>query len=161
MTIRAILACDEDWGIGRNGDLPWPPNSADLKWFKDNTIGDVVVMGKTTWDSLPEKSKPLPNRNNVIVTSSERREPGPFHFMEFDTALGVLPQMNLLQNVWIIGGAQLVEGMIDLIEEMWLSRIEGFYDCDTHLPKDLIKEQYSLVESKSEGGVNIEIWRKK
>ena len=66
--IRAILACDEDWGIGKAGTLPWPHNPADLKWFKETTSGGVVAMGKATWDSLP--NKPLPNRNNIVITSS-------------------------------------------------------------------------------------------
>ena len=64
--IKAILACDEDWGIGKDGDMPWPHNPADLKWFKENTTGGVVVMGKSTWDGLP--FKPLPKRENIIVT---------------------------------------------------------------------------------------------
>ena len=42
--IKAILACDEDWGIGKAGDMPWPHNPADLKWFKQNTTGGVVVI---------------------------------------------------------------------------------------------------------------------
>ena len=73
--IRAILACDQDWGIGKDGDLPWPHNPDDLKWFKEQTTGSVVAMGKRTWDSLP--TKPLPNRNNVVVTSSEGDKDGP------------------------------------------------------------------------------------
>ena len=64
MTIKAILACDADWGIGKDGDLPWPHNPADLKWFKQSTLNHTVVMGKATWDSLPVK--PLPNRVNVL-----------------------------------------------------------------------------------------------
>jgi dihydrofolate reductase len=43
--IKAILACDEQWGIGKDGDLPWPRNPADLKWFKESTLNDTVVMG--------------------------------------------------------------------------------------------------------------------
>ena len=68
--IKAILACDDEWGIGKNGDLPWPHNPADLRWFKNNTLNSVVVMGKSTWDSLPRK--PLPNRENLIVTTSKQ-----------------------------------------------------------------------------------------
>ena len=67
--IKAILACDEEWGIGKDGDLPWPHNSADLKWFKDNTVNGIVVMGKSTWDSLPRK--PLPKRKNIVVTRTK------------------------------------------------------------------------------------------
>ena len=80
--IKAILACDENWGIGKDGGMPWPHNSADLKWFKEKTIGSVVVMGKSTWDSLP--FKPLKNRQNLIVTSS-KLEPGitDYQFIKF------------------------------------------------------------------------------
>ena len=69
MTVKAILACDADWGIGKDGNLPWPHNPADLKWFKQSTLNHTVVMGKATWDSLPVK--PLPNRVNVVVSSSD------------------------------------------------------------------------------------------
>ena len=140
--IRAILAHDSYWGIGKDGDLPWPKNPDDLKWFKECTEGGVVVMGKTTWDSLP--NKPLPKRNNVVVTSAENREPGPFHFMTFETARGSIPQMNSLQDVWIIGGAQLLEGMLDLVEELWLNDVGGVYNCDTFLPKQKITEQFRM-----------------
>ena len=51
MTVKAILACDADWGIGKDGNLPWPHNPADLKWFKQSTLNHTVVMGKATWDS--------------------------------------------------------------------------------------------------------------
>ena len=155
--IRAILACDDDWGIGKNGDLPWPHNPADLKWFKENTTGGVVVMGKATWDSLP--MKPLPNRNNVIVTSSEMDKNGPYHFLTFDQAPSHLKSMAALQDVWIIGGAQLVNGLLSIIDEIWLSRINGTYNCDVFLPKDLIETTFSLVSSEKEGNIYVDKWR--
>lgn len=151
--IRAILATDENWGIGKDGDLPWPHNPNDLKWFKECTTGGVVVMGKTTWDSLP--NKPLPNRNNVVVTKEINRTPGPFHFMTFETAIGSLPQMNMLQNVWVIGGAKLVEGLLPIIDEIWLSRISGEYECDTFLPRTLIEETFSLTDSGVDAEFNV------
>lgn len=142
--IRAILACDEKWGIGKNGVLPWPNNSADLKWFKESTMGGVVVMGKTTWDSLPEKSKPLPGRNNIVVTSSIKDKDGPYHFVKFENAKDHIVSMSKLQPVWIIGGAKLFESMIDIMDEIWLSNIAGEYDCDTFLPKWKIMRQFEI-----------------
>ena len=50
MIVTAILACDDEWGIGKDGELPWPKNSADLKWFKSTTLNCAVVMGRGTWD---------------------------------------------------------------------------------------------------------------
>jgi dihydrofolate reductase len=155
--IRAILACDEDWGIGKEGDLPWPHNPADLKWFKECTTGGVVAMGKATWDSLP--TKPLPNRNNVIVTSSEMDKSGPYHFLTFDQAPSHLKSMAKLQDVWVIGGAQLVNGLLSHIDEIWLSRIKGTYNCDVFLPRELIETTYSLYSSQREGDVYVDKWR--
>lgn len=155
--IRAILACDDDWGIGKDGDLPWPHNPADLKWFKQCTEGGVVAMGKATWDSLPRK--PLPNRNNVIVTSSEMDKSGPYHFLTFDQAPSHLKSMTPLWDVWVIGGAQLVNGLLPYIDEIWLSRIKGTYDCDTFLPRDLIETTYELYSSELDGEVYVDKWR--
>ena len=157
--IRAILACDEQWGIGKNGDLPWPRNPADLKWFKDNTVGGIVAMGKTTWDSLP--NKPLPQRNNIVVTSSiQDKDQGGYHFIKYEKAEIELVNMNMLQNVWIIGGAKLVEGLIPIIDEIWLSRIQGTYGCDTFLPRDLIETTFKLYSSEVEGELYIDKWSK-
>jgi dihydrofolate reductase len=156
--IRAILACDDNWGIGKDGDLPWPHNPADLKWFKENTVGGVVAMGKATWDSLP--NKPLPNRNNIVVTSSEDDyNGGGYHFVRFNTAKTELVNMNKLQDVWVIGGARLVEGLLPIIDEIWLSRIKGSYGCDTFLPRTLIELTYELYSSQREGDVYVDKWR--
>jgi len=157
--IRAILACDDNWGIGKDGDLPWPNNPADLQWFKENTTGGVVAMGKATWDSLPKK--PLPNRNNIVVTSSEDDyNGGGYHYIRFETAQKELVNMNRLQNIWIIGGAKLVEGLIDIIDEIWLSRIDGVYDCDTFLNKDLITENFTIGNMQVDEQLTIEHWVK-
>src|SRR6056297_2869461 len=107
--IRAILACDEDWGIGKNGDLPWPHNPADLKWFKQCTDGGVVVMGRKTWESLPRK--PLPNRMNYVITSDPDIEPGyygRFSSKDIGRAIRSIIQYRMTPepDIWIIGGAQ-------------------------------------------------------
>ena len=157
--IRAILACDQEWGIGKDGGLPWPNNSADLKWFRENTTGGVVVMGKATWDSLPDYSKPLPNRNNIVVTSSpDDYDGGGYHYVKFETAEATLVSMNALQNVWIIGGAQLVDGLLHIIDEIWLSRIHGTYDCDTFLPSSRIEEMFTLTDSGPKDGIYVDIY---
>ena len=127
--IKAILACDDEWGIGKDGDLPWPHNPADLKWFKKNTLNCMVIMGKSTWDSLPRK--PLPNRENMIITKAKQEFGfGDYEFANFSEAKSRILDIKDQQNVWIIGGAQLIEGMIDLINEFHLSRINGNFSCD-------------------------------
>lgn len=156
--IRAILACDDDWGIGKDGGLPWPHNTADLKWFKENTTGGVVAMGKATWDSLP--NKPLPNRNNIVITSNQSDyNGGGYHYMKFNTAKTELTNMDRLQDVWIIGGAQLVSGLLSIIDEIWLSRIAGVYNCDVFLPRDMIEATFELYSSRKEDGIYVDKWR--
>ena len=158
--INAILACDENWGIGKDGGLPWPHNSADLKWFKECTIGDVVVMGKSTWDSLP--FKPLKERQNLVVTSSVL-EPtiNSYEFVEFSKIKQKLNKISETKKVWIIGGARLIEGLMDLISEFHLSQISGVYNCDTFLPKKFINERYMLSKYDNRDGVKVNIWCKK
>ena len=160
MMIKAILACDADWGIGKAGTLPWPHNPADLKWFKECTTGGVVAMGKSTWDSLPRK--PLPNRNNIVITSSAQdKDKGGYHYIKIDNAKTDLTNMNKLQDVWIIGGAKLVEGLLSIIDEIHLSQIRGSYDCDTFLPRTLIEEKFTLTDSGIRGDVYVDVWSKR
>lgn len=154
--IRAILACDDHWGIGRDGDLPWPHNSDDLKWFKANTTDSTVVMGKATWDSLPVK--PLPKRTNIVVTSSNSGVTGSFIYVSFDKAEKFIVDRNRTDNIWIIGGAKLVDGLLHIIDEIWLSRIDGNYNCDTVLPKDRITNEFAINDMTVDETMTIEKW---
>jgi len=157
MTVKAILACDADWGIGKDGNLPWPHNPADLKWFKQSTLNHTVVMGKATWDSLPVK--PLPNRVNVVVSSSDIL--AKVDVLSITDLRRRLSSMDTEQDVWIIGGARLIEGMMDYIDEFHLSQIKGNYNCDTFLPSTLIQENYSLTSSQFQGDVYVDVWSKR
>ena len=79
--IKAILACDNSGGVSKNGTMPWPKNSRDLKWFKSNTAQNVVVMGSTTWDD-PIMPGPLPKRVNVLATTREKDYPGAHKYIQ-------------------------------------------------------------------------------
>ena len=156
--IRAVLACDENWGIGKDGTLPWPHNSADLQWFKKMTVRHIVVMGRNTWESLP--NKPLPKRKNIVVSNSMQPQNNvevvPTHIYK-----SRLATLSRTEAVCIIGGAQLVNKSLDIIDEIWLSRIEGTYNCDTFLPGNAILEQFELDSVGPETDVYIEKWIRK
>ena len=157
--IKAILACDQEWGIGKNGALPWPHNSADLKWFKQHTNNSTIVMGRKTWDSLP--FKPLPNRKNIVVSSSTVE--GADITVKLDQLKRItIPMLEATGDIWIIGGAQLIEQCIDIIDEFYLSRIEGVYNCDTFLPADLIMDNFNLYDAEeTDSDLYIEKWARK
>lgn len=167
--IRAILACDDNWGIGKAGTLPWPHNSADLKWFKQMTTGsaNAVVMGRKTWDSLPVK--PLPNRLNFVISSApaENFDPKPSGIYSGSNAGKIVKDViearyTGLDNIWIIGGAALVEGCIDIIDEFWLNHVQGDYNCDVFLPKELIMAQFTQADvEQANTDLNITRWIRK
>lgn len=157
--IRAILACDEDWGIGKDGDLPWPHNPDDLKWFKETTLNSTVVMGRSTWDSLP--FKPLPKRHNIVISSQRLEDDAGARWLSFEQCLYHLPKLNFVEDIWIIGGAQLVNSLLHMIDELHLSRIQGTYECDTFLPSSKIQEMFTLVDSGMKNNVYVDIWSKR
>lgn len=150
MAIRAILAHDAYWGIGKNCNLPWPANPEDLQWFKECTNGKAVVMGSKTWASLPRK--PLPNRYNAVVSSTMRSHQD-IEIIAPDIYKSRIAIMSKSSDVWIIGGARLVLHSLPIIDELWLNNVGGSYDCDTHLPKQQITEQFypASTETKSFG----------
>jgi dihydrofolate reductase len=140
--IRAILAHDAYWGIGKNGQLPWPKNSDDLAWFKECTTGGVIVMGRKTWESLPKK--PLPDRENIVISSSTVEGVDISISGDPISALDYIKEMFDDTDIWIIGGAQLLEGCLPVIEELWFNDVGGDYNCDTFLPKQEIARQFHM-----------------
>ena len=153
--IKAVLACDEAWGIGRNGYMPWPHNSSDLKWFKQQTINTTVLMGRTTWESLPKK--PLPNRRNIVVTSKVIDGVESF---TIDQATTYLKSIGT-EEVCIIGGAKLFSALFPYIDELHLSRIQGKYDCDTVLPEEAIYDNFYLSSGHMHmSGLYTQVWKR-
>ena len=69
-----IVACDLANGIGFQGQLPWQKLSKDLSHFKNLTMGNTVLMGRKTWDSIPLKFKPLTNRLNIVLTRDKNKK---------------------------------------------------------------------------------------
>ena len=143
--IKAILAHDAYWGIGKDGDLPWPKNPDDLKWFKESTSGSTIVMGRSTWESLP--FKPLPNRHNVVVSSKMKTEYG-IEVLRPDIYKSRMNVMSQHEDVWIIGGAQLLESSLDIIDEIWLNNVDGDYQCDTFLPIKKIQTLFKTYHTE-------------
>jgi len=160
--IKAILACDDTGGVSKNGTLPWPNNPKDLAWFKSCTSGHVVVMGSTTWDD-PHMPRPLPNRTNVLVTTRKDDYPGADGYISGD----LLKEVKELEDTcpglitWVIGGPNIIEQTLGVIDEFRISRIPGDYDCDTHLPLGKIETLFELDFEEVHEEVTFQIWRKR
>src|SRR5690606_26492450 len=105
--------------------LPWHLPS-DLKFFKEVTTGKNIVMGRRTWESLPKK--PLPNRNNIVISSSKQE-------VETFDNLSSCVEKYKNEDLYVIGGAVLYNTAMDIADELIISRIPGYYDCDTFFPE--------------------------
>jgi dihydrofolate reductase len=159
--IKAILACDDVGGVSREARLPWPHNSIDLQWFKQHTAGQVVVMGSTTWQA-PDMPKPLPKRTNVVITSQPELHPGADAYINGDLCSQIKElSENTDATVWLIGGPHVIDQTLGIIDEFYISRIPGEYDCDTFLPLRKIQMLFDRTYTQNETGVRFEIWSKK
>lgn len=154
MNFAIIAALDVQRGIGRNNDLAWHL-SADLKHFKEVTNGGIVIMGRKTWESLPEAFRPLKNRSNIVISRSDLDLPeGVFLAHSLDEALklaeshglqpdaGVKPGASVrpdggVKQAFVIGGATLYAEAIlhPACTELYLTHVEGSFDCDVFFPE--------------------------
>lgn len=131
--ISAIVAVDNNWGIGFNDDL-LEHIPEDLKYFKELTSGNTVVMGRKTWDSLPKK--PLPNRHNLVIT----KDPSIYELtneVQFYTLrqIEVLMLKNKNVNHFVIGGGQIYEKLLPLCDRVYVTKIFKDHDqVDTYFP---------------------------
>lgn len=135
MQVGLVWAEARDGAIGRHGEMPWHLPE-DLAHFKAVTLGSPVIMGRRTWESLPERFRPLPGRENVVVTrDAEFTAPGAIVQNSLEGALSWL-QSRGLESVWIMGGGQLYREAMPLAHELVVTRIElDVPDADTYAPE--------------------------
>lgn len=135
MNIKLIVAVDEDYGIGKNNDLMWHL-PADMKFFRETTSGHVVVMGRKNYESIPEKFRPLPNRENVVLTrNAQFQAPGCLVFHSLEACLQHYSETD--KTVFIIGGGQIYQEALDagVVEEMWITHVAKTFGADTFFPR--------------------------
>ena len=131
--ISAIVAVDNNWGIGFNGDL-LEHIPEDLRYFKEITENNWIVMGRKTWDSLPKK--PLPNRPHLVITNN------PMSYEDMDEVLfAKVGQAKLIMNTqkgidfFVIGGGQIYEKLLPMCDRVYVTKIFKDHDqVDTYFP---------------------------
>ena len=118
-SIQAIVAVASDWAIGRQGDLLcYLP--ADMKHFKQVTMGHSIIMGRKTFDSFPRR--PLPGRQNIVITrNSGWQYPGVTVVHSLDEAIAAAET----DTVFIIGGAQIYAQALPLVDVLHLTQIHA------------------------------------
>ena len=160
---RAIMAVDDKGGISKGGSMPWPKNSTDLKWFKKHTLNSVVIMGRLTWED-PFMPTPLIDRINVLVTNKDKK-----FFPEADVCISgditaeAIGLKNKYKNkdIYIIGGSEVLKQLFNLIDEFYLTRIYGNFNCDKKIDLNIIKESMKLSDKiENDKTCHFEIWKK-
>ena len=129
--ISAIVAVDENWGIGFNGEL-LEHIPEDLKYFKALTTGYIVVMGRKTWDSLPRK--PLPDRTNIIISNQGNLllENGAIRLKLEDLLLGIA---NFEEDIFVIGGGTIYKELLPFCDRVYVTKIfKSHENVDTYFP---------------------------
>lgn len=124
MSYTLITAVDKNGLIGANNQLPWHI-SADLKFFKKQTVGKTVLMGRKTCQSLPF---PLPQRTNLVLS----RDPG-FKMPGFVTITD-LESIDDTDEIMVIGGRTLYEMMLPIADRLIVTKINHEFEGDTYFP---------------------------
>lgn len=136
--ISAIVCVDFNWGIGsKNNLLAHIPE--DMKFFKQQTENNIVIMGRKTYDSLPVK--PLPNRTNIVITHMnshpQLQREGLIHSnMEFIKSwLSQKEAINESMNIYVIGGGTIYKELLPFCERVYITKVFRVYgNADTFFP---------------------------
>ncbi len=124
--IKLICAMDLQHGIGLNGKMPWH-FPEDLKYFKNLTLNQTVLMGRKTFESI---GNALPDRKNIILThQSEYNQPDCIIVHSLEDAL------NIDKNLFVIGGQNLFEQTLPIADELYLTEIHQTFEADTFFPQ--------------------------
>jgi dihydrofolate reductase len=158
MAIIGIVAIAKNFAIGKDGKLPWH-YSADLKFFKQTTVNNAVVMGFNTWKSI---GKPLPKRLNVVLSRSSSIESQPEVLLLRGVEETLALSKYLSDDTFIIGGASTYRNFADAIDEWIVTEIpEIVEDADVFMPRDFL-DGFELRESKIlENDLTVKIFVKK
>tara|TARA_B100000963_G_scaffold260130_1_gene228396 strand:+ start:2413 stop:2991 length:579 start_codon:yes stop_codon:yes gene_type:complete len=154
--MNIVVAACKNRGIGFKNNLPWKI-SKEMKYFKELTIGEennAVVMGRNTWLSIPEKNRPLPKRENIVLTSrTVQTRPwveGEVNFINSLDSITSIYGPYTFDNIWIIGGEKVYTEALknDMVDSIFYTEIQAEFECDTFF-QEIPNNFLNIYESKS------------
>jgi dihydrofolate reductase len=152
--VGVIWAQSEGGIIGNEGAMPWHLPE-DLAHFKALTLGNPVIMGRKTWESLPQRFRPLPGRRNIVVTrQTQWGDDGAKVAHSVDAAIELATASDEPdepdETVWVIGGAEIYSQALGCAQRLEVTEIREHFDGDTHAPER--GEQWMLAASDPREG---------
>src|SRR5881394_112681 len=133
---KAIAAMSLNRVIGAGNKIPWHLPE-DFKWFKQLTTGNVVVMGRKTFESI---GKPLPNRETIVLSRSQFFHPG----VRTISDLSKIDLANETREVFIVGGAQVYAQAMQLCSDLYLTVVKREVEGDAFFPA--FEDRFELIE---------------
>lgn len=128
-TLELIVACGKNRVIGLNGQVPWHLPE-DLKHFKATTMGCPVIMGRKTWSSI---GRPLPGRTNIVMTRNpDFVATGALVASDIEGALRLASNA---ERIFILGGGELYQMALPLVDVAWVTEIDASPQGDTFFPQ--------------------------
>jgi dihydrofolate reductase len=134
--ICAIFATDASGAFAYDNGLPWPRNKEDMNFFKTLTTNQVVVMGRSTWDSK-DMLRPLPNRTNIVVTNKPLEQPDIMTVSgDIPTILDGIQKYYPSNDIFVIGGVNLLLQARPAVEKIYQTIVVGEYTADVKFDID-------------------------
>lgn len=149
MIVSAIVAVGKNLEIGKDNDLLWHL-PADMKYFRETTSGHHIITGRKSYESIPEKYRPLPNRINVVVTRQhEFKMDGAVVMDSIESAVTFAKEAGETE-VFIIGGGQVYNQSISkgLVNRLYITWVNEAFEADTYFPSLDFKHWKKMSETE-------------
>ncbi len=162
--MKMIVAADNGWGIGKEGNL-LVRIPEDMDFFKSQTMGNVVVMGRKTFESFPGK-KALPGRTNIVLTGNTGWQGDGAVVAHSPEELDRILESYESDRIYIIGGGQVYREYLDRCDTVYVTHIDAEFDADTWFPDLKADGRFIMEESLFSGswhGISYSIclWKRK
>lgn len=144
--INAIVAFDKDKGIAKDGKIPWNIR-ADKNWFDMNVAGDIVVVGRKTYERLPSRTITSTFHTYVLSTTLDQDQPhNNVTVIRDKLGVSALVLMTTPERpIWIIGGSSIYEHFLMYCSTLYATEINGSYQCDQFFPE--FEKNFKKVDS--------------
>ena len=129
--INIIVAVDKNWAIGKNNRLMWSI-PADMKFFRETTTGNIVIMGRKTLESFPQ-GQPLKKRTNIVITRN-RNYKVKDAILVHSTKEALEEAKKHEGEIYVIGGESVYRAMLPYCDRAYVTKIDHAYDADTYFP---------------------------
>ena len=148
MTLSLIVATTRNGVIGKDNQMPWHL-PADLAWFRRNTMGNPVIMGRKTFESI---GRPLPQRINIVLSRHPYFHEGAVWKDSLESAVDFVKDFD---EIMLIGGGELFKAYLSQADKLYLTQIQADIEGDTYFPAlnrdewDIVSEQYRPADSNN------------